>query len=64
MCDIYLVMLMVFACEHVQKRRRPMMSMARSNGCECEPEPPIKSVGFVPFSRDFLTDPRPSICEI
>lgn len=55
-------MLMVFACEHVQKRRRPIMSIAKSKGCECEPpELPIKTVGFVPFSNDFLTEPRPSI---
>lgn len=54
----HLVMLMVFACEHVQNSKRPTMSIAKSKGCECEPElpePPITGVVLVPLSNDLRT---------
>jgi hypothetical protein len=59
--EFYLVMFIVFACEHVQKSSRPTMSIAKSNGCECEPAPLITRVVFVPLSNDLRMVERPSI---
>ena len=59
-----LVMFMVFACKQVQKSKRPTMSIAKSKGCECEPELPITREAFVSLSNDLLTVERPSICSM
>lgn len=62
MLRAYPVTLIVFACEQVQKSKRPTKSTAISNGCD---PGPTKVDAFVPLSSDRrILCPFPSICLI